>query len=349
MFSTANINLLGVLTSIEKSTTDLIKNVQHQFAKHSHESPLASNTFHNNSIRVPLHRIRADPLSEVCSYLTPPELCALKAVSKFTHEVISKNSRSYWKEYCNRTYGSKDLINEASFHQRYLELRIKDLESQYANLNAARRQRVGIDAYRQRGGQGMIGVVSDLAWVEDEEIAKTISRKRFMAMATLVCTQEGVITRFKEAIKNMPLACAMSFMPHRTAVNATNGTSHIAMLKKDIIAPGSLGYAVNLIKLRPQHEYMRYSVFWIIFRNLMIFDTYAHALDYDATLDGTEAENFWAVSIDQYSHEIDNVYPRLLTRPSYTYENPKDTNYLLASLQDEIQRTKYSYTVLRYS
>jgi hypothetical protein len=38
-------------------------------------------------------------------------------------------------------------------------------------------------------------------------------------------------------------------------------------------APGFVGYAVNLIQLRPEDEHLRDSVFWDIFQRLMVFRT----------------------------------------------------------------------------
>jgi hypothetical protein len=361
MLSSANITLLGFLSSIEENTIGFLKNMQdsvQQRQNHPAQKNFANanNTGANSSptTRVPLYRMRADPFTEVCAYLEPKDLCSLKAVSTFSQEVISKHSKMYWKNYCHRIYGTIDLRGEADYNLKYLSLRIKDLEMKHANMTALQRQRSAIDHFRQQGGRGVIGIVSEMAWVEDEAIAKTISRKRFMAMATVLTTSEGVIPRFKDATKHFAARSATSFMPHATAAKSvSHDTSHIDLLKRKVDAPGFLGYAVNLLKLRSEHEYLRYSVFWIIFSNLMIFDTVQNLFAFYSTLEVEDAEKMWAVSVDQYAHEIEDVFPRLLTRRNECADSEAPASptavAMLTRLEDEIRRTKHSYTVLRYA
>lgn len=382
MLSNANITFLNILSNIEENTIDFFKNVQqsiHNSTKENRDLRNPQNREYrknrsefmteesNEKKRVPLHCMRSDPFTEVCSYLNPKDLCNLRATSKFSNEVISRHSNMYWKSYCWRYYSCSDLRMEATFLLRFLSLRLKDLEMKRDNLTALRRQRLGIDHYLRQNGQGIIGILSDLAWVEDEAIAKTISRKRFMAMATIITTDEGVITRFKDVTKYIAPRSASSFMPHATAVNSLVDKSHIDMLKAKIDAPGLHGYAVNLLQLRPEHEYLRYSVFWLIFKNLMIFDSILNLTNYYDTLTIAVAEDFWATSVDTYEAETEDAFPRLLTRRNDTtlgadarvtyniYSSGKGSNSgssvddILAKLVQEIKNARHSYTVLRYT
>lgn len=355
--------MLGFLSSIEETTVEFLKNMQEAIRtgqplatgnrsrgqKGNNDRGGASEAQRRTKKKVPLHRMRTDPFTEVCSYLGPEDLCNLAAVSEFSHEVITKHSRIYWKTHCLRTYGTVDMAGEVDYKMNFLRLRTEDLERREAQAAALRRQRAGIEQYRRRGGAGIVGVLADVAWVEDEAIAKTISRKRFMAMATIITDSDGDITKFKAA--NQKLHGATSFMPHSTAAHSIDGTSHIDLLQREVDASGFLGYAINFIRLAPEHEYLRYTVFWIIFKNLIIFDTVANLFEYRFNLDASETGDFWGVAVEEYAGESAEVFPRLLTRrtappPPRAGATTDEQNL---TLQNDIRKTKHSYTVLRYT
>ena len=354
MMSTANISMLGFLSSIEETTVGFFKNMQEVIrtghppgtgnrCQKEHGAQGDANRVQRRT-KVPLYRMRTDPFTEVCSYLGPKDLCSLAATSKFSNDVITKHGRVYWKTHCRREYGTVDMRGEVNYKMNFLRLRTEDLERRESQAAALRRPRAGVEEYRRRGGEGIVGVLADIAWVKDESIAKTISRKRFMAMATIITSSECDITRFKADNKN--LLGATSFMPYSTAVRSINGTAHVDMLQRDVLAPGFLGYVVNLICLKPKHEYLRYTVFWIIFKNLMIFDTVANMFEYRFNLDASEAGDFWGVSIEEYAAESAEVFPRLLTQPTAQSSTTAEQRLML---QNDISKTKHSYTVLRYT
>lgn len=353
MMSSTNINLLGFLSNLEESTVSLLKSFQDRMRPNNAErrqfdaqgrnrtSSLKSKT------RIPLQRMRSDPFTEVCSFLEPQALCNLKAVCKFSRDEISKHSRFYWKLHCHRRFKIRDLAGEANFQIKFLSLLMKDLETRRSQLQALSRKLFCIDEYRRQGGQGVIGILSDMVWVDSESVAKAISRKRFMAMATIITSTEGVITKFKRANRN--IHGLNSFMPYATAAHSIQDTAHIDFFTRDICIPGLIGYVVNLLRLRPEHEYLRYSVFYIIFKNLMVFDTVSNMVEYTATLTIEEFDDFWGVAVDEYEQETEGVFPRLLTCQNCTYESTIGTFALLTALETELRNVKHSYTVLRYS
>jgi hypothetical protein len=79
---------------------------------------------------------------------------------------------------------------------------------------------------------------------------------------------------------------------------------------------GFIGYAVNLLQMRPEHEYLRFTVFGVIFYNLMVFTTRDAANRYASTVEVQQIQGLWTVALDDYSDaELDAVFPRLLTSP----------------------------------
>ena len=124
------------------------------------------------------------------------------------------------------------------------------------------------------------------------------------------------------------------------------------MFQREVNIPGFVGYAVNLLRLREEHEYLRYSVLWIVFKNLMIFETDEDRLSYAATLPFNEIEEFWAISLDFYDYPaLNERYPQLLTSRNDQFELSETipTSQRVAQLNKSICNVKHSYTVIRYT
>jgi hypothetical protein len=107
-----------------------------------------------------------------------------------------------------------------------------------------------------------------------------------------------------------------SFLPYETSQRRPldMNTLPLSGLSVSELPEGFIGYAVNLLQLRPEHEYLRFTVFGVIFFNLMVFTTRAAANQYASTVDVQQIQGLWTVALDDYSDaELDAVFPRLLT------------------------------------
>jgi hypothetical protein len=349
MFSQSHFNLFhNFINNIETKSRNIIQNVSHSFSFVNQDNILENSNRNGVRVRQPLHEVTNDPFTLVCTFLQPNELCNVQSTCKYANHLIKEHSDFHWKQYCIKSYNIHNLCQERNFLLTFLSSRIKDLEEIHSQLISLRSQRHGVDTYHSFNNNGIIGFVSDIVWVDDERIAKTISKKRFMAMGTIITRSEKDITIFKELNKHIHIPC--SFMPYSTASHSLQDTSHIDMLNQTIDAPGFIGYAVKLLRLRPEHEYLRYTVLWIIFKNLMIFETENDLIEYTSFLSNEEAEEFWAVSLDRYSH-VDDTYPRIFTRNIDTNSSNGFLSYesKVNSTQSDLIKLKYSYTVLRYT
>jgi hypothetical protein len=183
--------------------------------------------------RKPLSEMKSDPFTVVCSFLAPEDLCRLQSVSKFSRTVIKNHSNLFWRQHCHRLFKSDIMCKEPSYILKFLRMRDQALDKQHKQLVSLERQHQGIDAYRRRYGEGIIGTISDVVWADDERVALAISAKRYMAMATILTTTEAVISRFKDVNQNLGLG-PTSFLPYATAAHSINDTSHISMFKQEV-------------------------------------------------------------------------------------------------------------------
>jgi hypothetical protein len=149
----------------------------------------------------------------------------------------------------------------------------------------------------------------------------------------------------------------MSFMPlHQSTRNAQISDELYLSIRRckdsppSPAIPGFVGYAINMIQLRPPDEYIRYEALWGMFKDLMIFETREAIVSYTFTLDAAAIEAFWAVGLDDYSaQELNDTFPRFKSfspRQSYYYQDVDQTAY---ELEMKLQNARYSDAVMLYS
>lgn len=160
-------------------------------------------------------------------------------------------------------------------------------EEEVCNLRSTRDVRKSLEAYTCRGGTGVVGMASDIASLPDPLISRAVSRKRRAALWSVVVTDERVIQEFRRrGLHRGPL----NFLPIRTLQHG-----HIALLTaaagggvaaggggREMLLPmapetpapaGFLGYVVRLLRLRSEHEHLRWTFFYAIFKDLMVFES----------------------------------------------------------------------------
>ena len=76
---------------------------------------------------------------------------------------------------------------------------------------------------------------------------------------------------FMEFRRKEPAARPMSFIPLDMSFDTIAPGPEDLPLKVGL-HPGFRGYAIDLIDLRPEHQHLRMSVCWALFKDLAIFD-----------------------------------------------------------------------------
>lgn len=119
-----------------------------------------------------------------------------------------------------------------------------------------------------------------------------------------------VITEFKRRTRHFKhqqqlqqLSSPLTFFPLAAAFDIMTVPLADALpaLPPGAAPPGFLGYAVHLIRLRREDEYLRHSLYYTIFKNLMVFDTTQHLRDYSHAVGGGREP--YACALDYYDHQ----------------------------------------------
>lgn len=294
--------------------------------------------------------------AHICSFLSPQELSAFGAVSQFTREVfryMAHDGSQYWSNAMKIRFAPLSMQGSGQGIVKYLNLHLKNCQSQEQHFKSAEHCYSAFYQYcTRKQGTGIIGLVCDIGWFDDEIIAKVISRKRYMAMLTVLTEHERDVYMFKKAITDDGRG-PRSFLPVSSAPTLNTIDIDLERVKANsIIYPGFIGFAVNMVRLRPEHEYLRYTVFWGLFRDLMIFKTLDSASEYSRFLTVDELEKFWVVTLDRYSdEELNNTYPCMsATTPRDLTEMYRRSPWeVQASLRQKVSNAQLSYEIARYS
>lgn len=147
------------------------------------------------------------------------------------------------------------------------------------NLRSTQRIRESLQMYSSNHGGGVIGLLSDLGMIPDLRIARAVSHKRRAAMSSAVVANEVIVYDFRcRGYFSGPL----NFLPLRPlllegTMETAGGERTLPTAPEDPAPPGFLGYAIRLIRLRPEHESLRWTVLFTVFKDLAVFETTAQA------------------------------------------------------------------------
>lgn len=306
-----------------------------------------------------------DIVVSICEYLNAGEMHVFRLVNRFSKHVFTLMAGEwchFWMRETKRKFGaylpvcSKSMENLSSI-VKYVTCQQRLIESEYKHFMSAQCFYTCFYDYCTLSRQpGIIGLVCDIGYVEDPIVAAVLSRKRYMTMLTVLTQHEQDVHRFKKALAStheQDMRKIRSFLPVMTA----RGIPVDADLERvvgstDFHVPGFIGYAVKLIKLRNEHEFMRYTVFWGLFRDLMVFKTKATAEEYRNTLPFAEQAKFWCTCLDDYTvEELDNTYPRFQSmnfreRYMYIQEPPRQTK---GYLEKQIANVRYYHSIVKHT
>lgn len=169
-------------------------------------------------------------------------------------------------------------------HQQYIKNVISRATEEAGNLNATRHIRECFQSYSSKFGYGVIGFVSDLCTIPNPRIARAVSHKRLAAMTTAVVANEDVIYDFRRSglykgplnflpLRTLQLAHPLSGMFVPVGHEDRDESALLPSAPETPPPPGFLGYAVRLMQLRPEHELLRWTVMFTLFKDLAVFET----------------------------------------------------------------------------
>jgi hypothetical protein len=339
-------------------------------------------------------RLDGDLILKIMFYLEPDEVCKYRRVNKFVQYIFQKYGEQYWKLIDYSKYKVKGLIdNQSKYYSQYLFFATLRYETEYKHAKSMENYYDALACYCAKNAShgnyyavlvGTVGMVCDVFWLNDERVALTLSKNRYYALPTIIVENEAYVYDFKKAvshIKNSP----SSFLPINVATEGvTNLISEYQYLNGsnlDII-PGCLGFATNLFQMKPEHEYLRYSVLAMLFKNLLVFETVEAKESYIRTLNQDRIRSFQGVALDEYDlDQLTNTYPRFAvggSRPCYyrdykfkypesiggssgsdsgsvaglSHEKQLNSDYVqmvITDLKTSLENMRHSYTVVRYS
>ena len=242
--------------------------------------------------------------------------------SKYSQVLLDHENVPSYASQIHKNVGKASNSHSSLMYGDYVEEYLHKLQSDYQSFILQREIRYLMYRYTHMlKNDGIIGLIVDLGWFEDERIASAISIDRYWALNTIAVEQSRVITSFKkicldphvkglakDVVNNLklssnyrsanvtPISSNSSMMTENPIQNTEE--TYFAMLKAQaavsrfsylpLNAPydndyddlpftenitGCLGYAVHMIKLEPHLECLRRTIFYTLFKNLLVFDT----------------------------------------------------------------------------
>jgi len=302
--------------------------------------------------------LNIDVGTHILSFLEPRDVCSLDCADNFSHSIVSKARNKYWDASLMHRF-SLAVSNSSQYeylrnHNKYLERELNHLSTAFTYYDAICRFST------MPNSSGFIGMLCDLAWVDNVEVAMALSRKRYMTMSTIVMRTNEDILAFKKISSKSSPSCAGHPSMHSSFITLENLNKNgaedvvqaVQTLSQDIHFPGFLGFAVNLLHFHPHLEYLRHSLYWSVFRDLMVFETRVAKLEYKSLLDPVELKDFWGVALDDFSPDmLEKAQPSLSSSVSrdldFIYSCPPSTR--LPKLERQLTNGRISEAFIRYT
>jgi hypothetical protein len=186
-------------------------------------------------------------------YLNEQDLGNTRQTCKKLHTVLDPYGRGeivwsrYWKEW------------NVSNHTRYLSARLRHTRNEIIYYQAIVKQGEALTRVEDE----VIALAGSIGKFKTAEIAHAIARRRPAALFGVVISDPSTAAQFR---KRSPLFDqSISFMLSTTSAAAP---------RPPIEAPGFIGYALDLLELRPEEEHLRETVLAsFIYRDMTVWET----------------------------------------------------------------------------
>ena len=316
----------------------------------------------------PWSSLPLDLAALIASYLTPHELCTFAQVDKFsmlTFHQLAKESSGYWRRELGRSFAPAMIspqIHSLSL-LNYFQCNLLEAQIEFRHYQSLANHYNAIFEYHQslhhspssflrhysslspQTESGILGLVCDIAWTDSPLLSAVLSKKRYMTMSTILTRSVGDVHKFKKAVNCDRIR---SFLPVRSAAPAIVDADLLRVQANDLLFPGFIGFAVNLLRLPKTLEHLRFTVFWGLFRDLMVFDNRTSSQLYGSTLSPEEMEKYWVVTLEDYSEEVlQGVFPRLGVKKQRECYSERGEAEMLRQLGSRVENGVISYSIAR--
>jgi hypothetical protein len=214
-------------------------------------------------------------LGHIFSFLGQMELGRTRQCSKSLHRHLDpmqfRTGNIFWRKYWE-TWSKIPLQSKLDHHHlRYLKTRLAYERSELLHWQSV----VDIATCVKRVDKGLIVDLSgNVGKFADPKIALAISRRRPQALRGVIVTNSSAAYLYRQA---SPYSGPASFMEANTPLSA-------AVPRPAIVAEGFLGYALDLIELRPHEQALRDTVLaCYVYRDLTVWKTLQHIQDAKAS------------------------------------------------------------------
>jgi hypothetical protein len=255
-----------------------------------------------------LFGLSMDIMAVVFSYLCGEDMCSFRTCSKFTDACFHVMRDPLWEMECIRKFG-KDHIQcqqvAGNSYAKFLHnhLTITDHELQHVKSLAHCYQALSIYYSRNTNCHGVYGMVCDLFWADNERIAMALSRNRYWALPTIIVDTEQRVYEFKRVTSSCVRNGPASFLTLSMAAQSFQDASEeYRFMDNDPVmkaVPGFIGYAINLLRMKKEMEFLKFTVLPILFKNLMVFETVEDKENFEVSLTPAQRINFRGIGLDE--------------------------------------------------
>ena len=232
-------------------------------------------------------------MENILCFLDAPSLAAVQATEyrlRIAVAVDGCSTDTLWADRCSEDFkfnfirSATPLISGGNLYREYLRLWLQRCEDELAHTTTPTYSRLakGLSKYVQSQKQhGIIGAVCDICAFENRRVCRAISHKRQSSLGTVVVENSHVVLAFKKAstvrgpMTFLPLSTVNSSgLPPQSLVPPT--ITRTGAEEHTTIFPGFLGFASELVQLRPEHEHLRTTLLANnIFKNMQVWESEA--------------------------------------------------------------------------
>jgi hypothetical protein len=216
--------------------------------------------------------LHEDCFALALTYLDAKSLAKVQRVDRRSRKIVSTLpglwNRLSTDDFCTVNL---DISPSRGAYIGYLKLVLQRLEDELANATAVDRFAQGLCAYTsKRSDHGIIAMVCDLAIFDDRAMALAVSLKRQCALTTVLVKNAKVVMDFRA---QGTVRGPMAFLPLTACENAPDTVQLITpKLASGDTPSGFIGFAVDLIRLKEEHEHLRASVLKAtVFKDLQVW------------------------------------------------------------------------------
>jgi hypothetical protein len=254
--------------------------------------------------------LNMDMMAHVFSYLNAEEICAFRTCGKFTDACFHVVRDSLWQLQCVHDFGVEHLQTDQSGaitnnYAKYLHNHHAVLDHEYQHVKSLAHcyQALSIYFSRNNNCHGVFGMVCDLFWADDERVAMALSRNRYWALPTIIVDTEQRVYEFKKVtsacVRNGPASFLTLSMAAQSFQDASEEYRFMDNDPRTLAIPGFVGYAINLLRMKKELEFLKFTVLPILFKNLMVFETMEAKDNFEMTLTAAERVSFRGIGLDE--------------------------------------------------